>query len=66
MATCKNDDCIRTDEDTPLEASGYCFECAEELACLLADAAEEFGPSPAFDPAQAWQAPVKEKRNGKA
>lgn len=60
MAICKSEYCDTTDRDAPLEESGYCFACAEELACLLADAAEEFGPSPAFDPAQAWKAPADE------
>lgn len=26
------------DDETLVEASGYCFSCAEEVACMLADA----------------------------
>jgi hypothetical protein len=32
---CKSEHC-ETPPEAGLEASGYCFECAEELACLLA------------------------------
>lgn len=44
---CKNDDCGRTSADMALEDSGYCFACAEEMACLLADAG--------FDTESAWR-----------
>ncbi len=41
MAKCKNKkNCIAPDEDLLLEASGYCFSCAEEFACMLAEFGE--------------------------
>lgn len=33
---CKSDGCETDVESAGLEASGYCFTCAEEIACLLA------------------------------
>lgn len=49
--TCKNtvDRCERP----ATEASGYCFQCAEELACLIAQANREFGGR--MDPASAYR-----------
>ena len=55
MKACKNGSFCETPEEATLEASGYCFPCAEDLACLLADAREEFGDSPALDPRRAWR-----------
>lgn len=55
--TCKNVDCPVDDGDAGLEESGYCFTCAEELACLLADASEEFGVD--LDPTSAYYATPK-------
>ncbi len=46
MAKCKNEYCDTPAGDTLLEASGYCFACAEELACLLA--------GEGLDPSAAW------------
>lgn len=39
MAKCKNEFCGEYDPEFhgELEDSGYCFNCAEELACLLAE-----------------------------
>ena len=54
MKGCKSKGC-QTPEGGGLEASGYCFTHAEELAYLLAQAQEEFGGG--FDPADAWEAP---------
>ncbi len=52
---CKNGKyCDTPKEDLVLEASGYCFTCAEELACLLADEG--------FDPSSAWNAPKKKSQ----
>ncbi len=49
MKACKNEFCaIPDDWDAMLEASGYCFTCAEELACLLAEEG--------LDPSIAWKA----------
>ncbi len=48
ITTCKGAPCAMTDEFAPLEASGYCFRCAEEVACLLADEG--------VDPSSAWNA----------
>jgi hypothetical protein len=39
---CNDRECTVTDDNGTLEASGYCFNHAEELACLLAEASEEF------------------------
>lgn len=36
------------------ECSGYCFECAEDLAVMLADLAEEFGRPQATAARSAW------------
>jgi hypothetical protein len=47
-AKCKNRYCDQTGEHSPLEASGYCFACAEEIAGLLAEEGE--------DPSSAWRA----------
>ncbi len=50
-AKCKNPDCTTsrdTIECSGLEASGYCFACAEEMACLLAEVGA--------DPSSAWNA----------
>lgn len=44
---CANPSCDTPREDLVLEASGYCFTCAEELACLLADEG--------LDPTMAWR-----------
>ena len=52
MKGCKTKGC-QTPEGAGLEASGYCFTHAEELAYLLAQAQEEFGDD-RFDPADAW------------
>lgn len=45
--TCKNEYCDTDAIDVMLEASGYCFTCAEELACLLAEEG--------LDPSTAWR-----------
>jgi hypothetical protein len=47
MAKCKN---CKSDAT---EASGLCFSCAEELACLLHEAALEF-PDAGIDPSSAY------------
>jgi arylamine N-acetyltransferase len=39
MAKCKGkNNCNTPKEELTLEASGYCFSCAEEFACMLAEA----------------------------
>ena len=48
MPKCKSPDCPIA-EDQVLEESGYCFTCAEELACLLHD--EGLDPTVAYRPA---------------
>lgn len=45
LKNCKAEGC--TAEAT--EESGYCFMCAEEMACMLMDEG--------FDPSSAWNAP---------
>lgn len=37
------------------EESGYCFTCAEELAYLLAESAQEFGYDPTSAASAAWK-----------
>lgn len=38
------------------EASGYCFTCADEMACHLADVARELGIDPVKAARRAWYA----------
>lgn len=37
MLKCKNIDCQQNQNEITLENSGYCFECAEQIAYLLDD-----------------------------
>ncbi len=43
---CKAEHCDTTSETSSLECSGYCFHCAEEMACLLA--------AEGLEPRSAW------------
>lgn len=49
MINCKSEHCTNCGNEETIEASGYCFDCAEELACLLA--------AEGLDPSSAWNAP---------
>jgi len=43
---CKEIDCSTEPRELTLECSGYCFGCAEEIACMLA--------GEGIDPRSAW------------